>query len=60
MKVSLLINMKMPTVVDMFLLISRENFMHENLSVINTIMLAFSYSLAEKKSCSAELRMNKF
>ena len=52
MKFSLLINMKMPTIVGIFIFISRENFM--------LLKLAFSYLLAEKISCSAMLSKKEF
>ena len=46
-KFSMLMKMKMPTLVGIFIFISRKNFM------------AFSYLSAEKISCSAELRWKK-
>ena len=51
MKFSLLINMKMPTKVGIFIFISREIFM---------LKLAFSYLLAEKISCSAMFSNKEF
>ena len=59
--------MKMPTVVGIFIFISKENFMlsYENFSANRyenakfELLLAFSYLLAGKISCSAELSMAK-
>ena len=62
MKVSLLINMKMPTIVGIFISISRENFMQVSLLInmkMPTIVGIFIYLLAEKISCLAELSMKK-
>ena len=51
MKFSLLINMKMPTIVGIFIFISRENLMLKELLII--------YDLLAGHSCSAELSMEK-
>ena len=56
---SLLIDMKMPTIVVIFIFISRENFMlgyilHEKMWLLVTLDL-----LAGQISCSAELSMKK-